>query len=106
MSPNDKRVKLSRSTRMRESDKRATSMALPLAVHRRLDILAEAAKDVSATRAELVAMLIAEADIDSGSLEQRILAYRKKTVAEVLAVPVGDSDVVVPLRTPGRPSSA
>jgi len=96
-------VTLPRSERLRDSVRRATSMSLPLAVHRKLDLLAEEATDVSATRAEIIAMLIAEAEVDAASLEQRIVAYRKKKVGDVLPGPGQDPNVVVPLRPPGRP---
>jgi hypothetical protein len=103
MSARNKRVTLNRSERMRDSEKRATSMALPMAVHRRLDLLAEAATDVAATRAEIVGMLIAQSEMNSDELERRVLAYRKMTVDDVLPGPADGSDVVVPLRKPGRP---
>ena len=86
-------------------------MSLPLAVLHRLDLLAEAAADASATRAEIIGMLISEAAVDSDELETRILAYRKKSVRQVIApkpedrqIKVADLNVVdLPVRTPGRP---
>ncbi len=106
MRKSDQRVSLPRGERLRDSRRQATSMSLPLAVHHRLDLLAEAAADVNASRGEIIAMLIAEADPDPAELERRVLAFRKMTVGEVLPaqerVAEGDQ-VVVPLRTPGRP---
>jgi hypothetical protein len=59
-------------------------MALPLAVHHRLDLLAEAAQDAGATRAEIIAMLIAEAPLDPDELERSVLRYRKLKVGDVI----------------------
>lgn len=85
-------------------------MTLPLAVHHRLDLLADLAADVNASRAELIAMLISEAALDGPALEQRVLGYRKKTVGDVVpqqAVTPGEDDsenvIELPLRAPGRP---
>jgi hypothetical protein len=85
-------------------------MTLPQAIHRRLDLLAELAADVNASRAEIIAMLISEADLDGASLERRVIAYRKKTVGDVLPTADGLSDaevaenvVTFPVRQPGRP---
>src|SRR5215217_8681458 len=77
-------VVLSRGERLRDSKRQPTSMALPLAVHHRLDLLSESAEDVGATRADLVGMLIAEADLDTEELERAILRYRKLTVGDVI----------------------
>jgi len=81
-------------------------MSLPLAVHYKLDLLARLAEDVNASRAEVVAMLIAEADLDI-DVEQRLLAYRKLLVEDVIPAdsqPGDDEDnVVVPLAKAGRP---
>lgn len=81
-------------------------MSLPLAVHHRLDRLAALAKDVNASRYEIVGMLIADAALDALELEHRILAYRKMAVADVVEEPVGDGENVVKFerRGPGRPS--
>lgn len=90
-------------------------MALPIAVHHRLDLLAEAAQDVGATRAEIVAMLIAGASLDSAELEQEMMRYRKLRVGEVIPDrdPAGgelaegqDADNVISIakRGPGRPN--
>jgi hypothetical protein len=82
-------------------------MSFPIAIHGRLDRLAESGETVRASRAELVAMLIAEADLDPEEIERRILRYRRMTVGDVLDPPEldpTDSDaVVVAMRRPGRP---
>jgi hypothetical protein len=92
-----------------ESPRQATSMALPLAVSHKLDVLAELAKAMNATRAEIISMLIVDAPEEAEALEQAILAYRKKSVRDVVPVrpgqPAEDENVVeLPLRSPGRPS--
>jgi hypothetical protein len=100
--------------RLRDSTKTATSMSLPAAVHYRLDLLAEKAGNMNPSRAELVAMLIAEAELDEDSLEQRLLAYRKMTVGQILSqdeAPAaerseGGKVINLPLRAPGRPRHA
>jgi hypothetical protein len=87
-------------------------MSLPLAVHHRLDVLTDLATDASATRSEMIGMLIATAELEAGELEQRILAYRKMTVGDVVpATPDGPHDqgdndnvVTLPLPRPGRPA--
>jgi hypothetical protein len=99
-------VELARWERLRDSPRQVTSMSLPLAVHYRLDRLARLAEDVNASRAEIAAMLIAEAKLDVGDLESRVLAYRKLHVGDVAPSDPqhDDSDtVVVPLAKPGRP---
>jgi hypothetical protein len=99
-------IELPRAERLRDSRRQTTSMALPLAVHYRLDRLARLASDVTATRAEIVGMLIAEAGLDVDELEQRVLAYRKRTVGSVVPTDgtAQDSDnVVVPIARQGRP---
>ena len=84
-------------------------MSLPLAVHHRLDVLAELAVAVSATRGEIIGMLISEADLNAAQLEQCIVAYRKKTVGDVVPPRLGeahrgdDNVVRLPIRQPGRP---
>jgi hypothetical protein len=94
---------------LRDSKRQATSMSLPLAVHHRLDVLAELAVAASATRGEIIGMLISEADLDTTQLEQCVVAYRKKTVGEVVPpkpgnAQEGDDNVVrLPVRHPGRP---
>jgi hypothetical protein len=102
-------VELPLFERLRESRRQTTSMSLPLAVHYRLDRLARLAGDVNASRAEIIAMLIAAAELDAAELERRVLAYRKLTVGDV--IPAGDArndddSVVVPLGRPGRPKAA
>jgi hypothetical protein len=72
-----------------------------------LDLLAGLAVDVNASRAEIVARLISEADLDAATLERLVLAYRKKTVGDVLPATSGDGNAenVISLapRKPGRP---
>jgi predicted DNA-binding protein len=97
--------------RLRDSRRQATSMSMPLAVHHRLDVLTGLATDVNATRAEIIAMLIAHADVDVEQLEKAVLAYRKMTVGDVVPTKpgepspedAGDNVVKLPLRQPGRP---
>lgn len=83
--PNEREVVVvPRTERLRDSRRQATSMALPLAVHHRLDLLAECAEDVHATRAEIIGMLIARAGLDSDQLESAVLRYRKLKVGDVI----------------------
>jgi hypothetical protein len=92
-----------------DSERRGTSMQLPVAIQRRLDVMASLAKRAKASRAEIVAMLIAEADLDATSISTRIMDYRDLRVADVL--PPGDVHdksgggkvVELPVRGPGRP---
>ena len=106
------RVRLRLGDRMLESETRATSMSLPVAVHRRLDELAELTSVIKSSRAELIAMLVATTDLDPKALEAAVLAYRRMTVAEVLppspdeGTAHSEDDVVIPLRGPGRPKRA
>lgn len=90
-------------------------MSLPLAVHHRLELLAEAAADVEATRAEIIGMLIATATLDPSQLEQAILRYRKMTVGDVvpdrptpaiepLALAPDENVISIEKRGPGRPA--
>jgi hypothetical protein len=98
---------------LRESRRQSTSMSIPLAVHHRLDVLADLAAVVNTSRAEIMGMLIAEAEPDAEHLEERIIAYRRKTVGDVVPRQAGDladtneadNVVALPLRQPGRPSS-
>jgi len=84
-------------------------MSLPLAVHRRLDALAEAAEDVGATRGEIAGALIAVAEIDAGYLERLILDYRKMSVGAVVPPAAADEEtpggdvLILERRPPGRP---
>jgi hypothetical protein len=104
-------VTLPLDERLRDSRSQATSMSIPLAVHHRLDVMAHLATDLNATRAEIIAMLIARADLDVEQLEQAVLAYRKMTVGDVVPTKpgepspeeVGDKVVRLPVRAPGRP---
>jgi hypothetical protein len=80
-------------------------MSLPLAIHHRLDLLADSAEDVAATRAEIIGMLIASASLDPDKLESDILRYRKLTAADVVPSEADGSNVVsIERRGPGRPS--
>lgn len=96
--------------RLRESPRQATSLALPLAVHRRLDLLAEAAAAVDASRSEIIGMLLAEADLEPESLERQIIAYRKMKVGDALPPSEGGHEAVpanvisFEKRPPGRPA--
>lgn len=108
-------VVLSRGERLRDSKRQSTSMTLPLAVHHRLDLLAEAAQDVDASRAEIIAMLIAQAPLDPDGLEHAVLRYRKLKVGDVLPeeepelvepAELGEAGNVISIarRGPGRPT--
>jgi hypothetical protein len=83
------------------TERQVTSMALPVPIHFRLDELVRHAAAAKATRADIVAMLIAEAELDPDALEQRLLRYRKLTVGDVVSSPDTD-DVVFPIYGPGR----
>jgi hypothetical protein len=101
-------IQLSLDELLRDSKRQATSMSLPFAVHHRLDVLAGHAAAVKATRAEIIGMLIAEADLDAGRLERDIVAYRKRKVRDVVVTKPADahSNVIeLPVRQPGRPST-
>lgn len=95
--------------RIRVSRRQSTSMSMPLAVHHRLDVLAELAGVVNASRAEIISMLIAETVLNAEQLEDRIIAYRKMTVGDVVPAQRGTSDgeadnvISLPARQPGRP---
>jgi hypothetical protein len=85
-------------------------MSLPVVVHHRLDVLAELAAATSATRAEIIGMLISGRDLDVNQLEVDILDYRKKTVGQVMPPrggesvdPKDDNVVEFQVRRPGRP---
>jgi hypothetical protein len=103
-------VVLSSGERLRESKRQPTSMSLPLAVHHRLDLLAESGADVGATRADIVGMLIAQAALDPELVERAILRYRKLTVGDVIpdepttgreAHEAGTEDNVISIERPG-----
>ncbi|HXV06210.1 MAG TPA: hypothetical protein VFP23_09945 [Solirubrobacterales bacterium] len=90
-------------------------MSLPFAVHHRLDLLAKAAEDAGATRAEIVGMLIAAAPLDAAELEAEVLRYRKLKVGDVVPEeqreparqeePLkADNVISIARRGPGRPS--
>ncbi|HEX5762678.1 MAG TPA: hypothetical protein VFY04_06110 [Solirubrobacterales bacterium] len=101
-------VKLSPGERIRDTVSQATSVSLPLPVHRRLAFLTELGMDASATQAEIIGMLIANASLEPDRVEQEVLDYRKMTVGDVLAgTPegAGGADVIeLAPRGPGRPS--
>lgn len=88
-------------------------MSLPVAISHRLDVLVEAAEDVNTTRAEIIGLLIAEADLDPEELERRILRYRKMTVGDVIpnlseklveTQALGEGNLIAfERRRPGRP---
>jgi hypothetical protein len=109
-----KTVTLQLKDLLRDSSTTATSIALPTAVHYRLDVLASLAGAMRASRAEIVAALIADAALDEDSIEQKVFAYRKKTVGDVLPQEPregvvrheGDNVVDLPVREPGRPRNA
>jgi hypothetical protein len=87
---------------------RGTSMNLPVAALRRLDAMAGLARFVRPTRNEMLAALIATAEMDPEWLEEQVNAYRRMTIGDVL--PARDraadhDDVVVPIRKPGRPGA-
>lgn len=87
-------------------------MSLPLAVHQRLTLLADAAEYVAPSRAELVGMLIANANLDADELESSLLAYRRKTIGDVLPASTGSRDsegaevIQIAAPRPGRPRRA
>ena len=104
---------MSRDEALRESERPATSMSLPLAVHHRLDLLAEGASYADATRAEIVGMLICDASLDVEELERAVLRYRKLKVGDVIpekpeetseppALTTADNVVSIKKRGPGR----
>jgi hypothetical protein len=95
-----KQREIDRSERISDSDGRATSMTMPLAVHLRLDAMAELTAGIKSSRGELVSMLIAETELDRDQLEDRLNAYRKKRVGDIHPDPGAD---VWQLRAPGRP---
>lgn len=110
MPKKSKKVKLNLDERLSESKHQATSMFLPQAVHRKLDLLADLTQDIGASRAHIIGMLISEAELDEASLESRILAYKKKKVRDVIPDRPSASEethdrgvVVVERRGPGRP---
>ncbi len=80
-------------------------MSLPLAVHHRLDELAELAGDTNPTRGEIIAALIALAPTEPETLEELVMRYRKLTVRDLAQDPDGAAAKVVRLdeRRPGRP---
>jgi hypothetical protein len=110
-----KTVKITLDELLRDSKRQSTSMSMPLAVHHRLDVLAERGAPAGATRADIISMLIARANLDPDSIVDGLVAYRKMTVREVVpdiarepaAGDTGDeADVIeLPVRHPGRPSS-
>lgn len=109
MSKERRKIRLRLNERLRESERASTSMSLPVALHHRLDEFAEDAKDVDATRAEIVGMLLAAAEFEDGELESAILRYRKLKVSDVIPqndIGKGDNVVSIRRRSPGRPSKS
>jgi hypothetical protein len=84
-------------------------MSLPLPIHERLSLLADLAADVAPSRAEIISMLIANADLDAGQLERSIMSYRKNKIGDVLPQSASDGregdGAVIQIMTPrrGRP---
>jgi hypothetical protein len=88
---------------LEDSPRQTTSMSLPLAVHHRLDVIAERAARTRPTRAEIIGMLIAEAELDPRELERRIMDYRALTVGQVVPEEPADNVYELTPRVPGRP---
>lgn len=84
---------------------RGTSMNLPIAALRRLDAMATEARVTRASRNELLAALIALAEVDAASLKQLVDDYRNLRIADVLPGETSDDSVVVPIRQQGRPAA-
>jgi hypothetical protein len=109
MSKGGERVRLRLNERLRESERRPSSMALPIAIQHRLDWMAEMGKDIDATRAEIIGMLLAGAKFEAEELELAILRYRKLKVADVLPEDEVDRNanvVSISRRGPGRPAKS
>jgi hypothetical protein len=101
-------MSLNLADRIGSSPTRSTSMNLPVAVQRRLDGMAGLADAVKPTRNELLAALVATTELDEAAIEEMVMRYRRMRVGDVLPArdhTGADSDVVVPLRRPGRPST-
>lgn len=103
-------IELTRAELLSESEHRSTSMALPLALHQRLDVIAEQARGLKASRAELIAMLIAEVPLDRDEIRRRVNQYRELRVGDVFPRDPeatdqdGEADVIrIKPRRPGRP---
>ena len=92
MSKQKKIVELDLDQRVRDSEAPATSVQLPLAVHRRLDVLAGLAENVAATRKEIIGMLIADSSLDRKELQDHVVAYREKTNGQVIPEPPDEPD--------------
>ena len=100
---------------LRDSKRQSTSMSLPLAIHHRLDVLAERGAPAGATRADIIGMLIAHANLDPDRIVDSLIAYRKMTVRGVVPAfsdePTegdtadGANVIELPVRHPGRPSN-
>ena len=100
-----KRVTLQLADSIIDCPTRGTSMNLPIAVLRRLDAMATAARFARASRNELLAALIAAASVDVASLEDLVNTYRRLRIADVLPDTTNSDSVVVPMRKPGRPGA-
>jgi hypothetical protein len=110
MSENPAIVRLAPGQLVRKSEKRATSMSLPVVIHHRLDALAELAGASGASRAEIISMLISAREFDAAQLETDIIEYRKKKVLEVMPPDTveprdleAENVIELPRRRPGRP---
>lgn len=87
---------------------------MPLAIYHRLNLLADCAAGANASRAEIIGMLVANADLEPAKLDRDLIAYRYKTVGDV----VPDSEqhdgrsravgkvVSIQPRSPGRPAKS
>jgi hypothetical protein len=73
-----------------------------------VDDLHEEARRVRTSRNELLAALIATAEIDREALENTVSQYRGLRIGDVLPGQATDSadNVVVPMRKPGRPAAS
>lgn len=107
-------IELKSSELVAESEHRTTSMSLPLAIHHRLDVVAESVKGTKASRGEIIAALIAQLSLQRSEVRNLIADYREMTVGDVFPdepdKPLGDSDegkiYKFRPRRPGRPRSA
>lgn len=100
-----KRVTLQSGDSIIDCPTRGTSMNLPIAVLRRLDALATEARFARASRNELLAALIAAAEVDPASLGELVNNYRGLRIADVLPDAPSSDSVVVPMPRRGRPGA-
>jgi hypothetical protein len=107
-------VELNRDELLRESERQGTSLSMPLAIYHRLHLLSDLAAGANASRAEIIGMLIAKAELDPAQLEQGLLAYRHMTVDDVVPDQTSKEDVApghgnvvsIERRSPGRPAGS